>query len=63
MADHETPYIKEGNPMVLQEGMAFSIEPGIYLAGRFGMRVEDIILIDDGKADVLNRSPKDIVIL
>lgn len=63
MADHEAPYIKEGNPMVLQEGMAFSVEPGIYLAGRFGMRVEDIVLIDDGKVDVLNRSPKNMMIL
>jgi Xaa-Pro dipeptidase len=63
MADHEAPYIRHGNPMVLQEGMAFSVEPGIYLAGRFGMRVEDIVLIEDGKADVLNRSPKGLVIL
>jgi len=63
MADHEAPYIKRGNPMALQEGMAFSVEPGIYLAGRFGMRVEDIVLIDGGKAEVLNRSPKSIAVL
>ena len=63
MADHEAPYIKAGNPMVLEEGMAFSVEPGIYLAGRFGMRVEDIVLIDGGKAEVLNRSPKDMTIV
>jgi Xaa-Pro dipeptidase len=63
MADHEAPYIKEGNPMVLQEGMAFSVEPGIYLAGRFGMRVEDIVLIDGGKAEILNISRKDMIVL
>ena len=63
MADHEAPFIKEGNPMILREGMAFSVEPGIYLAGRFGMRVEDIVLIDGGKAEVLNTSPKEITVL
>ena len=63
MADHEAPFIKQGNPMVLQEGMAFSVEPGICLAGRFGMRVEDIVIIDQGKAEVLNKSRKDITIL
>ena len=63
MADHEAPFIKEGNSMVLREGMAFSVEPGIYLAGRFGMRVEDIVLIDGGRAEVLNTSPKGITIL
>ncbi len=63
MAGHEAPYIKEGNDMVLQEGMAFSVEPGIYLAGRFGMRVEDIVLISGGKAEVLNTSRKDMIVL
>ncbi len=63
MADHEAPFIKEGNPVVLRDGMAFSVEPGIYLAGRFGMRVEDIVLIDGGKAEVLNTSPKGITII
>jgi hypothetical protein len=49
--------------MVLQEGMVFSVEPGIYLSGRFGMRVEDIVLIDEGKAEILNTSRKDMVVL
>lgn len=63
LADHEAPYINHGNPLILQDGMAFSVEPGIYLAGRFGMRVEDIVLIDGGKTETLNRSPKDMTIL
>ena len=64
MADHETPYIKEGNPMVLQEGMAFSIEPGIYLAGRFGMRVENIVCINErGETEVLNKADRSLRVL
>jgi len=41
---HEEPYIVEGNATVLEPGMAFSIEPGIYLAGRHGARIEDIVV-------------------
>lgn len=63
MADHEAPFIKEGSPVILRDGMAFSVEPGIYLAGRFGMRVEDIVLIDGGKAEVLNTSRKEMTVL
>lgn len=63
MADHEAPYIKERNPMVLADGMAFSVEPGIYLAGRFGMRIEDIVLIEGGKPEILNTSPKELTVL
>lgn len=42
--EHEDPYIVAGNPTVLVEGHAFSVEPGIYLAGRFGARIEDIVV-------------------
>lgn len=46
---HEDPYIVEGNHTPLEPGMAFSIEPGIYLPGRFGVRIEDIVvLLEDG---------------
>jgi Xaa-Pro aminopeptidase len=41
---HEEPYIVAGNSMVLEAGMAFSIEPGIYLSGRHGARIEDIVV-------------------
>jgi Xaa-Pro aminopeptidase len=44
---HEAPYIVEGNDLVLEAGMAFSIEPGIYLAGRHGARIEDIVVASD----------------
>lgn len=60
---HEGPYIKEKNALQLDNGMAFSIEPGIYLPGKYGMRVEDIVIIEDGKSTILNNSPKDMTIL
>jgi Xaa-Pro aminopeptidase len=43
---HEAPYLKEGNPVSLQSGMIFTVEPGIYLPGNFGARIEDNIIID-----------------
>ena len=61
--DHEAPYIKEGNKQVLKDGMAFSVEPGIYIPGKFGMRIEDIVLINDGKTEILNKATKDMIII
>lgn len=54
---HEDPYIREGNPELLEEGMAFSIEPGIYLPGRFGVRIEDIAIVTKNGSENLNLSP------
>jgi Xaa-Pro aminopeptidase len=42
---HEPPWIMAGDTMVLQEGMVFSIEPGVYMPGNFGIRIEDIVAI------------------
>jgi Xaa-Pro dipeptidase len=63
IAVHEGPYIKEGNTQTLEPGMAFSVEPGIYIAGRFGMRVEDIVLVTENGKEVLNKFTKDIIIV
>ncbi|HEY8808322.1 MAG TPA: Xaa-Pro peptidase family protein [Candidatus Limnocylindria bacterium] len=53
---HEHPYLVSGNDQRLQPGMAFSLEPGVYLPGRFGVRIEDIAIIgDDGICEGLNR--------
>jgi Xaa-Pro aminopeptidase len=55
---HEHPYIVAGNSEPLESGMTFSIEPGIYVAGRFGMRIEDIVGCTDDGIDEFNRSPR-----
>lgn len=61
---HEAPDIKQSNKMHLKKGMAFSIEPGIYLGGEFGIRIEDIVMINDrGEREVLNHSTKELIIL
>ena len=60
---HEAPDIKKNNHRKLEPGMAFSIEPGIYLAGIFGMRIENIVVATASGNEVLNKSSKDIIIL
>lgn len=57
---HEQPYVVEGNKQIIEAGMAFSIEPGIYAPGRWGMRLEDIVVAVPGGVERLNRSSRDI---
>jgi Xaa-Pro aminopeptidase len=57
---HEDPYLVAGNPEPMRPGYAFSVEPGIYLAGRFGVRIEDIVVCTDAGADVLNQASRDL---
>jgi Xaa-Pro aminopeptidase len=54
MEEHEDPYIVAGNATPLVAGHAFSVEPGIYLPGTWGLRLEDIVVADDGGPDPLN---------
>jgi Xaa-Pro aminopeptidase len=58
---HEEPYIVAGNTQLLAGGMTFSIEPGIYLAGRHGARIEDIVACTDTGVRRLNTIPTDLV--
>ncbi|HEX2361179.1 MAG TPA: Xaa-Pro peptidase family protein [Jiangellaceae bacterium] len=60
---HEEPYIVAGNMCLLEPGMAFSIEPGFYLPGRFGARIEDIVVMTSDGAERLNRRPRELIIL
>jgi Xaa-Pro dipeptidase len=60
---HEEPYIVAGNDLVLESGMAFSIEPGIYLPGRWGARIEDIVVVNEHGATRLNHRPRELVAL
>jgi Xaa-Pro aminopeptidase len=57
---HEEPYIVASNDEPLRPGFAFSIEPGIYLGGRFGVRIEDIVVCGRDGPDVLNQSSRDL---
>ena len=60
---HEEPYIVTGNDLVLEPGMAFSIEPGIYLPGRWGARIEDIVVVTGDGVTRLNHRPRELVAL
>jgi len=55
---HEPPYIVEGNDRTLEPGMVFSIEPGIYVDGEFGVRVEDLVAVTADGRERLNDSPR-----
>ncbi len=57
---HEPPYIVEGEEQPLVPGMCFSIEPGIYLAGRFGVRIEDIVTVTRDGGRRLNTTGHDL---
>ena len=46
MEAHEVPYIFQGNPLILEPGMVFTIEPGIYLPGKYGVRIEDDMVVE-----------------
>jgi len=57
---HEPPYLTSTSDTVLEEGMVFSIEPGIYLPGRFGIRLEEIVILRDDGPEVLSSLPRDL---
>lgn len=59
---HEPPYIMEGNETPLQAGMTFSIEPGVYRVGKYGIRIEDIVAVTDQGVRVLSQTPHDLVV-
>ncbi|AQQ15231.1 Xaa-Pro dipeptidase [Corynebacterium glaucum] len=60
LAVHEAPFIIDGSDVVLEEGMVFSIEPGIYVPGRWGMRIEDIVQLGAAAAVPLNHQPREV---
>jgi Xaa-Pro aminopeptidase len=63
METHEEPYIVAGSAETLQIGDAFSIEPGIYLEGRWGARIEDIVVCTESGAERLNESSRELRIV
>ncbi|KLO31132.1 dipeptidase [Mycolicibacter heraklionensis] len=60
---HEEPYIVAGNEEALRAGMAFSVEPGIYFPGKWGARIEDIVIVTADGAESLNNRPHELVVV
>ena len=58
---HEAPYLVSGDTTVLEEGMVFSIEPGIYIPGELGVRIEDIVAVTADSAECLNESDRSLL--
>ena len=60
---HEEPYIVAGNGLTLEPGMAFSVEPGVYFAGQWGARIEDIVVVTDDGCVSMNNQPHELVVV
>ncbi|MBN9887224.1 M24 family metallopeptidase [Salipiger abyssi] len=60
---HEPPYMTGSSDTVLEEGMVFSIEPGIYLTGRFGLRLEEIVYLTADGAERFSELPRDVTVV
>lgn len=63
MEVHEEPYLVEGNDLEIAPGMTFSDEPGIYLEGRFGVRIEDTVLCTEDGGRRLNNATRELIVL
>lgn len=60
---HEQPYLVRGNKEPLEPGMTFSVEPGVYIPGRLGVRIEDIVVCGDDGVEELNNASRDLVVV
>ncbi len=60
---HENPVISPKSDKILKENMVVAIEPGIYIPGRFGVRIEDTVLVSKEDAHILTKSPKEYCIV
>jgi Xaa-Pro aminopeptidase len=60
---HEHPYLVDGNELLLEPGITFSIEPGVYLPGRFGARVEDIVRCTEDGGEALNGAERGLLLV
>lgn len=59
---HEPPYITSTNELALEKGMVFSVEPGIYLPGEFGVRLEEIVVVTEDGARIFNGLPREVFV-
>ena len=63
MEDHEKGDVSAVNSQMAEAGMIFSIEPGVYLPGRFGVRIEDLVIVTEDGCEILNHVDKGLRIL
>jgi len=63
MECHEDPYIREDNEQILEEGMTYTVEPGIYLDGKIGVRIEDDVVITAAGTESLSDFPRELTII
>ena len=63
LEEHEDPYLVQGNREALRAGHTFSVEPGIYLEGRYGARIEDIVVCGTGGPEALNRLTRELLVV
>jgi len=61
MEAHEPPYIYQGNPLILESGMVFTIEPGVYLPGKYGVRIEDDVVVEDEELRSVTDLPRKVM--
>jgi Xaa-Pro dipeptidase len=60
MEDHEEPYMRGDNTQMLYPGMTYTVEPGIYLPGRGGVRIEDNVLVTNDSVEILSDMPREL---
>ena len=60
---HEPPFITSSSETILEPGMVFSIEPGIYMPGKFGVRLEEIVILHDDGPEILSKIPRELKVI
>ncbi len=63
LAVHEAPSVHAANPQVLEESMVFTLEPGVYLPGEFGVRLEEAVVLRTSGPEILSRLPRQVAVL